>query len=861
MQHHFDPKKSGWAKTHAEGKPGLSVFEHCRHVGWVAHEMINSGRTIPDGRVSLIVAAIVAATHDVGKWSPGFLQMCPTWMEHEGLSLIAERHDWKAQKDVRHEKYSQNSIQLLLQSRGYKQSEASVWAMVAGAHHGKMHSSENYAGGDVRLLIDDWHFQRHQIIESIESEFGSRISVVGLQKTNAVVPWLMGLTSVADWIGSDENNFPVDRGLQENQARQAAKLALERIGLCTPHIKKNLSFENIFGFTPNDMQRNALSLITKPGIYVIEAPMGLGKTEAALACAYQLLQSGHASGLYFALPTQLTSNRIHLRVSEFVRKITHNSENTRLAHANAWLEEVYYQPQPVQTSIKNSRDDATTSRDWFASAKRGLLANFGVGTVDQALMSVVAVRHFFVRRFALAGKVVIIDEVHSYDHFTGTLINCLCRELQKLGCTIIILSATLLPDVRNDLLGVEEENIQQDCYPMISGKSSDGVLITPKGSTPDPRPPIKRIFKKVNQSLTDARAKASAGARVLWVCNTVNSAQTIFSELTEQNTDFETGLLHSRFPHFVRQQQEEYWMERLGKKNTDESGCILVSTQIVEQSVDIDSDILISELAPMDMLLQRMGRLWRHLDVRPAGIRPVQCPEIWVVGEEKTLNHLKKISSPELIKVLGAKAKVYQPYVLLKTYETLHRFNSINLADENGKSDVRDLLRFTYVNAQEDPESWDILAGEMKGTEFAEKQLALSNTRLFAKAALDDEEGKQTRLNEIETLPLLIATHIEGEKIMLLNGDAIALNPKKFNIHHARSIHKNIIRVHAWPYKQVKLHPAVSFYLKGNQCIAFLDKNNQLKIDGLKTGIRVEWSKNLGIVQTHSKGDSDESCD
>jgi len=861
MNYHFDPKKSGWAKTHSEGKPGLSVFEHCCHVGWVVRELIDHGRLIPDSRISPTVAALVAAFHDVGKWSPGFLQMCPAWLEQEKLMLIAERQDWKAQKDVRHEKHSQNSIQLLLQNRGYNQSEASAWAMVAGAHHGKMHSPENYAGGNVSLLINDWHAQRHKIIESIELEFGSKISAIGLQKTDAVIPWLMGLTSVADWIGSDENNFPVDRGLQENEARRAAKLAVETIGICTPHIKKNLSFENIFGFTPNDMQRDALSIVTKPGIYVIEAPMGLGKTEAALACAYELMQSGQASGLYFALPTQLTSNRIHLRVSKFVEKITQNSEHTRLAHANAWLEEVYYQPRPVQTLIKYSKYDATACRDWFASAKRALLANFGVGTIDQALMSVVAVRHFFVRRFALAGKVVIIDEVHSYDHFTGTLINCLCRELRKLECTIIILSATLLPDVRNDLLGLGKENTEKDSYPLISGKSNDGTPITPKESKLVPRPPVKRIIKSVNQLLTDARQMASDGARVLWVCNTVNSAQKTFRELTEQGSDFETGLLHSRFPHFIRQQREKYWIERLGKTNTDKGGCILVSTQIVEQSVDIDSDMLISELAPMDMLLQRMGRLWRHLDERPATIRPVQGPEIRVVKEEKTLSDLKKSTNTELVKILGVKAKVYQPYVLLKTYEALHCFKIINLGDENGDSDVRDLLQLTYLNGQKDPESWETLAGEMQGTEFAEEKLALSNTRLFAKAALDDEKGKQTRLNEIATLPLIIARHIEAENIVLLNGDVIALNPEIFNIHHARSINKNIIRVHAWPYEQVAPHPAVSFYLKGDHCLAMLEKNNQVKIKGLKTGILIEWSEDLGVVQTYTKGGSDESCD
>jgi CRISPR-associated endonuclease/helicase Cas3 len=288
-----------------------------------------------------------------------------------------------------------------------------------------------------------------------------------------------------------------------------------------------------------------------------------------------------------------------------------------------------------------------------------------------------------------------------------------------------------------------------------------------------------------------------------------------------------------------------------------------VSTQIVEQSVDIDSDILISELAPMDMLLQRMGRLWRHLNERPATIRPVDKPEIWIVREEKDLAELKHASSDQLAKILGAKAKVYQPYVLLKTYETLHlyRFNSINLADHNGNSDIRDLLQLTYLNNQNDSESWKTLADDMKGTEFAEKQLAIANTLLFAKAALNDEEGKQTRIIEIDTIPLLISTHIQEDKIILLNGDGIALSPEEFYIHHARSIHENVVRVHSWPYEQVETHPAVSFYIKGDHCLALLNEINQLEIKGLKAGITIEWSEALGVVQTYAKGGDDESCD
>jgi len=244
-------------------------------------------------------------------------------------------------------------------------------------------------------------------------------------------------------------------------------------------------------------------------------------------------------------------------------------------------------------------------------------------------------------------------------------------------------------------------------------------------------------------------------------------------------------------------------------------------------------------------------------------IRPVDRPEIWIVKEDKDLSELKNAGSDQLLKILEAKAKVYQPYVLLKTYETLHisRFNSINLADRKGNSDIRDLLQLTYLNNQNDSESWQNLANDMKGTEFAKKQLAIANTHLFAKASLNDEEGKQTRLNEIETISLLMATRIQSDKVILLNGDGIALDPEKFNIKHARSIHKNIVRVHKWPFEQVNMHPSVSFYLKGDHCLALLDGKINLEIKGLKAGVTIEWSKALGVVQTYAKGGDDESCD
>ena len=174
--------------------------------------------------------------------------------------------------------------------------------------------------------------------------------------------------------------------------------------------------------------------------------------------AQQFIAAGHQQGIYFALPTQVTSNRIHKRIGMFLRNTLADEAPLRLAHGNAWLEDDFdLRLRPAFAARAESDGDepdesVREARSWFASAKQALLATYGVGTIDQALQGVVAVKHFFVRRFALAGKVVILDEIHSYDIYTGTLITALVRELVNLRCSVIILSATLTAARRRELL-------------------------------------------------------------------------------------------------------------------------------------------------------------------------------------------------------------------------------------------------------------------------------------------------------------------------------------------------------------------------------------------------------------------------
>lgn len=353
---------------------------------------------------------------------------------------------------------------------------------------------------------------------------------------------------------------------------------------------------------------------------------------------------------------------------------------------------------PVLTLPHRDDENATPARDWFASAKRSLLAPFGVGTVDQALLAIVAARHFFVRRFALAGKVVIVDEVHSYDIYTGTLVGRLRAELEQLGCTVILLSTTLTRSRRNTLLGAfggDDALERADPYPLISGRSSQGEPVSAAEVAGPPPKVVALRFRSEDEALASAADKACDGACILWICNTVGRAQAIYRKLRAMpKGKFDIGLLHARFPLFRREELETRWMTALGKDGPRPDGCVLVSTQIVEQRVDLDADLMVSELAPTDMLLQRMGRLWRHEPCGP----PTEGPECWIIREEKSLEELRQLSTPELKKILGLKAWVYAPYVLLRTLEVWSQRTVIAVPGE-----IRLLLETTYTNVDDLP--------------------------------------------------------------------------------------------------------------------------------------------------------------
>jgi CRISPR-associated endonuclease/helicase Cas3 len=313
---------------------------------------------------------------------------------------------------------------------------------------------------------------------------------------------------------------------------------------------------------PNSLQTTTLELVREPGVYVVEGPMGYGKTEAALAAAYRLMSDGKANGLYFALPTQITSNRIHLRVKPFVERICGDSATVRLTHSSSWM--VENEPMPILRAASpkdpEAEDNARSARSWFASSKRALLAPFGVGTIDQALLGIVASKHFFVRQFGLAGKVVILDEVHTYDVYTGTLITVLIKRLRALQCTVLVLSATLTEKRRRELLELPEDRSLGRAYPMVSGV---GASLVEQGCEPPPPKTIR--ISSVSRAIPaqEVLKRASRGECLLWIRNTVDEAQETYQSLRDASGGAgpSLALLHSRFPFFRRAELEDFWTQ------------------------------------------------------------------------------------------------------------------------------------------------------------------------------------------------------------------------------------------------------------------------------------------------------------
>ena len=857
-----------WAKTfesaNGDAAPGLSVYAHCLNVGAVAEIIVqNLGP-----RLSALLPsnpATLAALHDIGKITLGFQGKCQAWLAAQPFDDRTRRQIALAMASGRPTADHAYVGQLHLQER-LRLTGSHGWAVAVGAHHGK--PKGNLSSIKYRELLEaeplsaSMQAYRKIVEAQLIDAFGPlpKTGPANLMGREDPALWLLaGLVTVADWIGSNEVFFSPKCGQHLNGTRVAARSALERIGLPGGGLR-SASFPATFGFHPNAVQEALLKEVREPALVVVEAPMGCGKTEAALALAQKLIAEGHHHGFYFALPTQVTSNRIHERVARFLKSALAGTAHFRLAHGNSWLfgdNDLRLRPSFSEGPIddnENPRASVAEARSWFASAKHALLAPYGVGTIDQALQGMVAVKHFFVRRFALAGKVVILDEVHSYDVYTGSLVTALVRELLRLGCTIIVLSATLTAARRRELLAAagSEEREASSAYPLITTARCGSVAAqsTPQLSSGK----VVRLRSDViseSETVAELIARAESGQHVLWIRNTVFEAQQAFRHLrgdtpvaASPELQIKTGLLHSRFPQKRRLELEAHWLEFLGKNRREHGpGSILVATQVVEQSVDIDLDFIVSDLAPTDMLLQRIGRLWRHL--RPH--RAVAEPEFWV----RIPDLPEGADARTLERCLGRAAKVYAPWVLLRSAATFSPRKQIKLPSE-----IRPLLEATYAEpCPEDPPTWTELHAKLVDEKRQLVRNAEAAMLVLGRPSVDDDKPEAlTRRKGAPTVAVLLVRSVEAKPGRQFRLATIDNEPEEhvcsdfdWSLDSARFIHPWLVSVPRWAVPASAPSPRwLALHVQGPSTVATLDEGGRLLWDGVAA--EATYHRDLGVL-------------
>lgn len=548
-------------------------------------------------------------------------------------------------------------------------------ASIAGAHHGRPSAwtdvrdqisgactaVENFYGkrGKYRQLFESlW---KEWIDFSLECAGFSELSDLPDMAVPAQVV-ISGMLVTADWIASNTTYFPLISADQKGEFGDYPKRienAWTTIGFPNMWESKarfgldDEAFKERFGFLPNPTQADIISTATdaeSSGIYIIEAPMGLGKTEAALALSEILAARAGAGGMFFGMPTQATSNGIFPRLEKWAGGLAEDEQTLlaiKLAHGNAALNEDYRELFTGHSNLNIESDSGLIVHDWFSGRKQTLLSDFVIGTVDQLLMAALKQKHVMLKHFGLSGKVVVVDECHAYDAYMSQYLDMAIKWLGIYKVPVIILSATLPEKRRAELIEAYTDSEKRRAkhteahvdktiadeawkhslaYPLLTYTENNAVkqkALAFDGENKEVS--VRRIIR--DEVAATAGYAVERGGCVGVIVNTVRKAQEIAAELQSAFPKAEVIIMHAQFIMTDRAKREEQILKRVGKHSTPESrhGLIIVGTQVLEQSLDLDFDLMITELCPMDLLLQRTGRLHRHNRVRPQGLETACC--------------------------------------------------------------------------------------------------------------------------------------------------------------------------------------------------------------------------------------------
>lgn len=620
------PWIAAWPGKSARTKHGIPhpAAYHMLDVAAVAECLLKNSHFSPALRDAL---TLLVALHDLGKIGEPFRRMLV-----DGTAQVAGRH-WEATEVL-----LQEHDVLLSRLGSTPRRRRHLYAATAG-HHGRPPDKE---GAQARRLLQAVGPEARQDAASLIEAFCAlwpNASLAELEKADFIRLswWLPGLVSTADWVGSNAEWFEpqsphVNLSTYLKRARKLAHQAVRRAGLNRAPVANNPLFD--FKLRPMQAACVEIELAEGPMLAFIEDETGAGKTEAALLLAQRMMLAGKGQGLFVALPTTATADAMFVRVRDMIARLFAAPPNLALAHGRAAYSSTFRELRRHRAA----QEDAPGCTDWLAdNRRRALLAQVGVGTIDQALLSVLPTRYATLRHYGLASNILIVDEVHEMgEPYMHEQLRQLLRAHRMAGGSAILLSATLPLSQRAALtqaFGIDTPP-SSVAYPALT--VAGGASRTAFASPGHGRGPVTvQRLEHVDSTLDLITKSAERGASCVWIRNAVDDAIEAMRALRARGVN--ADVLHARFTLVDRLRHEQAALARFGKDGRDRAGRVLVGTQVLESSLDLDFDVMVSDLAPMAALIQRAGRLWRHMAPRPAAKRPVPKPILYVLAPDPLL--------------------------------------------------------------------------------------------------------------------------------------------------------------------------------------------------------------------------------
>lgn len=754
-------------------------------------------------------SAFLLALHDIGKFSEAFQAQRPDLIlelqkrEPNLTKIYSERHDslgfwlWGGgYEGICSEMLSEIGIN---NTKRIQESFA-CWIRAVTGHHGMppkpSGNPDSFFRREDRQAAADFVQAMGKLLLTDEAKhIPTNLGTKDFQQLSEMMSWwFAGVTVLADWLGSNTLFFPyqiqsTDLEKYWEYAQSQATEALAQSGVYPSVIEKGRSFKDLFQkiqeASPLQQWAVSVDIPQAPQLYLLEDVTGAGKTEAAMMLAYHLMEQGLAEGFFIGLPTMATANAMYKRVAEVYQKLFTDNANLVLAHGHKKLVEefaatIFPSDIPEQDSAQLDETASARCTAWLADhSKRALLASAGIGTIDQALLAVLHSKHQSLRLLGLFNKVLIVDEVHACDAYMQGVLEVLLEFHARTGGPVILLSATLPSRMKQALLNAYAKGRHQapapalhsDAYPLAT-RWHDGQTILLEDALTS-RACVSRTVQ-VHYEADDEKvfahifAALQQGRCVGWIRNTVADAMAAYERISKTISSEKITLFHARFCLRDRLKKEEQVLSFFGEdsKQHDRQGRLMIATQVAEQSLDVDFDVLITDLAPIDRVLQRAGRLQRH--VRDAqGNRLVttdakdgrSAPCLWVYAPAWS-----EQPKADWYAVVFKKAQyVYGHHGQLWLTAKVLQKGSFTMP-----ADARYLIESVFSETETLPESLSKNDLKAEGQDMSEASLAQFNTLKidggYKRGEISDWWGESktpSRLGE-ETMEVMLAKWVDG---------------------------------------------------------------------------------------------------